>query len=487
MIRDLASRNGTRVNGAEAREPLPLRSGDRVEIGHLQLQVTDDQPSRPVSYSDATMVGSSHRIEVGQLLDRRARSPDRAGAMVHKLDESGQLLIKPRPLKETFEEILKFVEKALPASRHVLLIQEGPGTEPVQVARRATGRGADRPLALSRSIVQAVLDERASVFTIDAAVDPRFAGQHSIVAQAVHSAMAVPLFDNQRVLGLIYVDSQDLRVSFDQNQLEVLTLLANMAAVRITNARLLEAEQAQARLAQEAATAATIQRGLLPPAVPKVPGYELDVYLETCFEVGGDLYDFRVRPDGSLLFVLGDVSGKGMGAALLMSSFLASARVLYESFENAARFSTRLGAITHENTDAARFVTAVVGCLEPASGTIHYVNAGHPAPYVVRGGELIALEANGVPFGVLPSFPYPSASVRLEPGDTLVLFSDGIPEAQRGEELFDEDRLRAAVIEAAAAPGLAEMRAGILARVNEFLAGEHRSDDVTLLLLRRAG
>ncbi len=486
LIRDLGSRNGTRVNGAEAGEPLPIHPGDDVEIGHVRLKVTDEQPSRPVRFGEATMVGSSHRIELGKVLERRARSRDGAGSLVHLLAEAGQLLVKPRPQRETFDEILQFVERALPASRHVLLLQETPDSEPVQITRNPAGRGADRPLALSRSIVKTVLDERASVLTTDASVDPRFAGHQSIVAQAVHSAMAVPLFDNQRVLGLIYVDSQDPRTCFDQDQLEVLTLLANMAAVRITNARLLEAEQARARLAQEAATAAQIQRGLLPSVLPAVPGYEVDAYLETCYEVGGDLYDVRRAPDGRVLFVVGDVSGKGMGAALLMSSFLSAVRVLYESFEDPGSFSVRLGRIIHENTDPARFVTAVVGSLDPASGIIRYVNAGHPAPYVVRGGDLKPMEATGVPFGVLPSFPYSSAEARLEPGDTLVLFSDGIPEAQRGEELFDDERLREAILEASREPGLPEVRTTILKRVDDFLAGEHRNDDVTLLLMRRS-
>ena len=112
------------------------------------------------------------------------------------------------------------------------------------------------------------------------------------------------------MLGLIYVDSQDLRVTFGQDRLEVLTLLANMAAVKITNARLLEREEARMRMEQELATAARIQRGLLPPEAPALGGWELDAYLQTCYEVGGDLYDFYRRPDGRMMFVLGDVSGR---------------------------------------------------------------------------------------------------------------------------------------------------------------------------------
>src|SRR6185436_14897829 len=301
--------------------------------------------------------------------------------------------------------------------------------------------------------------------------------QESIVLQAVHSAMAVPLFDNTSVLGLLYVDSQDPRIVFREEQLEIMTLLANMAAVKITNARLLEAEQVRARMTQELATAAGIQRGLLHTSTPTLPGYAVDAHLETCFEVGGDLYDFRTRDDGSLIFAIADVSGKGMGAALVMSSFLASARVLYDSYEDPGLLASRLGGILHGTTDASRFVTGIVGSLDAATGRVRYVNAGHPAAYVVGKAGIRELPSNGIPFGVLPSFQYSTAVDELAPGELLALFSDGIPEAQNGDDFFDEERLRDALVEFAAAPAITEVRAGVLERVDRFLSGSPRTDD----------
>jgi len=369
----------------------------------------------------------------------------------------------------------------------VLLLDPGDGTEPVQIAARTRGGRADRALALSTTIMRKVLTECTSVLTRDTAIDPRFQGQHSIVAQSVHSAMAVPLFDNEKVLGLLYVDSADLMVRFDDDQLELLTLLANMAAVKITNARLLEEGRDRDRVLQELASATRIQRGMLPATTPQVPGYELEAYLESCNEVGGDLYDFHMRDDGMLVFVVGDVTGKGMGAALLMSSFLASARVLYDAYADPAELSRRLGAMVHRTADPTRFVTGFVGCLDPATGTLTYVNAGHPWPMLVRGGTLRELESNGVPFGVVPHFPYTAATAELAPGEVFAVFTDGIPEAQRGEELYNEERLRDAMREESGVPDLATLRDRLLARVDEFLAGEPRTDDITLVLIRRTG
>jgi len=486
FVRDLGSRNGTRVNGAEAREAIELRPNDHLEVGHVAMRVTRDEPSREVRYSDATIVGSSMRVSVDQVLERRARAGDPSGTLVHVLAEAGRLLVLPRPLKETCEEVIGFVEKTVPASRTMLLLRETPEGEPVLVAGRTRGGGEGRPLAMSRAIVQTVLDDNASVLTRDAASDPRFQGHESIVAQSVRSAMAVPLFDNEQVLGLLYVDSHDLTSTFTEEQLEILTLLANMAAIKITNARLLDAEQARARLAQELASATQIQRGLLPVKLPAVPGFEIDAYLDTCYEVGGDLYDFRMRSDGRLLFMIGDVSGKGMGAALLMSSFLASARVLYETCQDPGELAARLSEIVHQSTDSRNFITGIVGCLDPASGSLHYVNAGHPSACLVKGGELRALESAAVPFGILPSFPYKAEQAEIRPGETLALFSDGIPEAQRGEEMFDDARIYEALKEGADGRPLPEVREHLLGRIATFLDGAAQTDDVTLLLIRRA-
>jgi phosphoserine phosphatase RsbU/P len=487
-LRDLGSRNGTRVNGREAREPIVLEAGDRVEIGHVVLRVTGEEAEPRIRFDEQSVTGSTLRMRADSILEQRAR-PGRGASteMVHLLAEAGRLLVLPRPLKETCDELLSFVAKAMPASRYVILIDPGDGGEPRQMAARTTAGRADRPLVLSRSIMSTVLRECTSVLTRDTGIDPRFQGQQSIVAQSVHAAMAVPLFDNEKVLGLIYVDSSDPRVTFDEERLELLTLLANMAAVKITNARLLEAEAERQRINAELAAATQIQRRLLPEAPPQLPGYEIDAYLQTCHEMGGDLYDLHVRPDGTLVMLVGDVTGKGIGAAVIMSSFLAAARVLYDACTDPAELARRLGATAHENLDRRLFITGFVATLDPATGTLSYVNAGHPAALLVHDGQLRELESNGIPFGVMSGFPYTALTTTLAPGEVLALYTDGIPEAQRGEELFDDERLRAGMLAAASdGAALEATRERILSTVEAFLGDAPRTDDITLLLLRRS-
>lgn len=487
-LRDLGSRNGVRVNGLRIETAVSLTAGDRVEIGAFGLQVSEGEPTSTIRLVDATVMDTSVKLRADQLIERRAAGSG-SGArapIIQFLAQAGQMLVIPRPLHETCDELLEVVARAVPASRYVLLLQEKPDAEPIPIASRVAGGRPDRPLVLSRTILHHVITTCAAVVTREPSLDPRFQGHQSVISSAARSAMAVPLFDNQKVLGVLYVDTLDPRVVFDEAQLEVLTLLGNMAAVKITNARLLEHEQQRARMAQELASATRIQRGLLPTTLPAVGGWQLDAHLETCFEVGGDLYDVRVRPDGRVMFAIGDVSGKGMGAALLMSSFVSSLRVLDDAGMEPASLANRLGSVTARNTDSGMFVTGTLGCLDPETGVARVVNAGHLPTYVVRDGEVAIYESTGIPFGILPEFTYTEQEIALAPGETLVLFTDGIPEAQRGDDFFDEDRLKQVLLDCARSPSCREMREAVMQSVESFLKGTHRTDDITIVMLRRA-
>ena len=484
FIRDLGSRNGTRVNGKEATSPLPLAAGDQLEIGHVALRITSGEDAEGTKFSTSENVGAALELKVSDVLRRPTSSGVDSGRLLHLLAEAGQLLVLPRPLPETCESLLGFVEKAVPASRLVILLRHPETGELQQMAARYHGGRAHEPLALSQTITRTVLADNTAVITSDATNDPRFLAQHSIIAQAIHSAMAVPLFDNERVLGILYVDSLSPGVLYGQPELELLTLLANMAAVKITNARLLVADQMRVRLAQELATATRIQQQLLPEP-PAVAGLSCHARIETCHEVGGDLYDFHLREDGTFVVLVGDVSGKGMGAALLMSSTLSSARVLYDECAGPLQLVRRLNAIIHRSTDARSFVTVFVAWLELASGRLLYVNAGHPEPHLVSAGKVRTLEATGIPVGMLPDFAWTQGEIVLERGELLALFSDGISEAQHGDEFFDFERVAEALREAASEPDLARAGDRVIARIDEFAAGEHRADDVTLVLMRR--
>jgi serine phosphatase RsbU (regulator of sigma subunit) len=483
-IRDLGSRNGTRVNGIEVHEATPIREGDVIEIGKVLARIVTDGAEAKTMFNMGANLSSSLNLGAREILARAAPGGADAGRLVHLIAEAGRMLVLPRPLRETCDEILRVVEQAVPATRLVILMMPERGGEPEQVAARLRGGSSRQPLAISRSILDTVLQDCASVVIGNAAEDPRFRGQHSIVAQSIHAAMAVPLFDNERVLGVLYADSVDPTTGFGREQLEVLTILANMAAVKITNARLLEAEQRSLRIAHELATATSIQRALLPEP-PSLAGWTIDARLETCHEVGGDLYDFHVRDDGSLVFLLGDVSGKGMGAALLMSSALSSARTLYDACVDPADLVGRLNAVMYRSTDPGRFLTLFVGVLDPATGRLSYVNAGHNLPVLLHQGQTRRLDAGGVPVGIIDRAKYDRGETTLERGDLLAVFTDGIPEADRGGDMYEDERLLEVLVAGAGEPSLDTLGRRVLESVDAFIAGARRTDDITLVLLRR--
>jgi serine phosphatase RsbU (regulator of sigma subunit) len=486
-VRDLGSRNGTRINGVDVRDSAPVREGDTIQFGQVEVRFGREAQTAVdrTRFSESSGLGSAVRQGARDIINRAAAKGTEGARLVGLLAEAGQMLVLPRPIAETCQEVLRVVERAVPARRLVILLREAPGMPPVQIAVRHLGVPTREPLALSQTILAAVLDDCQSIVTRDAAEDPRFAAQESVMSQSIRSAMAVPLFDNEKVLGALYADTTDLRIEYGEEHLEVFTVLANMAAVKISNARLLESEATRQRMQQELATATRIQRSLLPPP-PTIEGFTCAARIETCYEVGGDLYDFHRRDDGRMMLVVGDVSGKGMGAALLMSSTLASARVLYNTCHDPADLITRLNDVLHRSTEPGRFVTLFVGCLDTASGEIHYCNAGHNAPLIMGPNGTRQLDATGVPVAMLESFPFTAATATLGPGETLALYSDGIPEAMCEEEFFGDERMESALKAAANAPDLDAGAREVITVVDSFAAGTPRADDITLVMVRRA-
>lgn len=485
-VRDLGTRNGTRVNGRSAEQPTPLLVGDMLEVGRVMLRVGSDASSS-IELGTPEGVDSSLRMKVEDVLRQPDSGVDDSSRLVQLLAEAGQLLVLPRPMSEVCEEILRLVDRAVPSNRSVLLLREREGAELVPIATRGS-RGSDpnARLALSQSILSAVLEDNTAIITRDALNDPRFMGQHSIVAQAIHSAMAVPLFDNERVIGLIYIDSTDARITYAAQQLTLLTLIANMAAVKITNARLLATEEVRRRMAHELATATRIQQTLLPSAPTDVSGWTFHARLETCHEVGGDLFDFHRRDDGRHVVLIGDVSGKGMGAAMLMSSILSAARVLYDVCPTPLALVQRLNDAMYKHTEGQHFVTVFVGFLDAESGHLDYVNAGHPDAHLVSPGTLRTLEATGIPVGMLADFPWQMATTVVSRGEMVALFSDGIPEAQRDREFYEFERLATSLASAQNEADLGASAQRVLDDVAAFTTGWPRADDITLVLFRRS-
>jgi serine phosphatase RsbU (regulator of sigma subunit) len=302
----------------------------------------------------------------------------------------------------------------------------------------------------------------------------------------VRSVMAVPLAVEGRVSGMIYVDSAFAINRFTERDLQLLTLIAGVAAIRIENVRLLELQQAQKRLEHELGVASEIQLRLHPSAPPAIPGFDLMGVSFPCYQVGGDYFDFLQRHDGRHVIALGDVSGKGISAALLMSSVHAAVRAQCTTKLAPHQIVSELNEYIYENTPMNRYVTFFYSELDAATGELTYINGGHNAPLLMRNaGDVEQLDCGGFPVGIMNGSTYTEGRVHLAPGDVLVIYSDGVTESvnEQGDE-FGENRLLE-VVQRHRGRSAAGLRDRIDEALQKFVGRAKSVDDLTLVILKR--
>jgi phosphoserine phosphatase RsbU/P len=493
-VEDLKSKNGSLLNGEPLKGLMPFNPGDRVAAGHLTIEFAgvEQSPAQGTVVfveGEATETGTSTTVVAnldGVLGTQSNNGPEdmnRTQVMTGNpqtwaLIRAGRELAGHRPLNELFEVIMDLSMEAVMAGRGVLMTVEGDSLR----VRAARGVG----FQISKTIRDRVLNEKTSLLVRDAQLDQNLKGHMSIVEQKVRSLLAVPLQTNDRVIGLIYLDSPNHIREFTREDLNLLTVMANVAAIRIEHSRLNEIEETERALAKEMQQAAQIQARLFPDAAPKTEGLDIAARAVPARQAGGDYYDFIKFPDGKIGLMVGDVAGKGMPAALLMSSLQARVHVLFEDSENLAQKIERLNKSTCGNCPDNRFITFFFGILDPITGELVYVSAGHNPPVLVRAkGGYELLPGGGLILGILPLAKYQESRITVEKGDVLVMFSDGVTEAPNpNDEEYGEDRLANLVAELSGKPA-AEIVAAIHTSVAEFTEGAPPADDITVVVTRR--
>ncbi len=489
-VRDCASRNGTVVNANPLRTPHCLEAGDRIYAGHLTIEV-DEQSSRTEVVSFVPQAASEHPAEatIVTSLDRvlkqtaqAAREPGDAAAnqsrVVQALIRAGQELAGHRSLEELFPLILDLALSAIDAQRGVILTGDGEELE----VRASRGH----EFAISTAVRDRVLREKCSLVISDAQADDSFRKQQSIVMHRVRSMIAAPLQTGDRVIGLIYVDNGAILRPFVQEDLDLLTVMANVAAIRIEHARLAEVEEQERKMTLELSQASEIQRSLLPRAVPVVAGWDLAGFNLPCRTVGGDYYDFTIRKDGQLSLVVGDVSGKGLPAALMMSSLQARVQMLVETQPEPAAALSILNRSLSERFPTGKFITFFYALLSPENGRLRYCNAGHNYPILLRAdGTVVELSGSDMVLGVVPHVPYTTREITLKPGDTLALYSDGVTEARNLQsEEFGEFGL-SQFLEQSTGQSCLETIDSLVRHVRTWCGSASFTDDFTVVLLKR--
>jgi sigma-B regulation protein RsbU (phosphoserine phosphatase) len=396
-------------------------------------------------------------------------------------------------LDEVLKRVMDEVIVATRAERgFVMLVESGIQSSGSGLVFRAA-RGIDQEtindpqFQISRSVVEIVARDGQPMLTSDAQHDERFSMRQSVFLLGLRSILCVPLIVKDRLLGVIYVDNRMQAGVFTHSDLEMLTAIASSAAIAIDNARLYQVAVDKGRLEKELQMAHQVQVSLLPHQVPQLLGWEFAALWHPAREVSGDYYDFIEAEPGKLGLIIGDVSDKGMPAALFMALTRTTVRASLKSKPSPAEgIALANGLISADSTDGY-FVTLLYALLDTASGDLTYVNAGHSPPLLYHAAinQFVILKRTGMSLGVDETSHYGQYTVHLDPGDFILLYTDGVTEAAnlQGKE-FGMERLHhvATYMQKANAK---EMAAALEQAVCDFGGCDPLSDDITILVAKR--
>lgn len=491
-LEDRGQRRGLFVNGEKV-ESRELQNGDAISFGL--------EDSYEIVFRNSTGTDDE---SIPHLLTRiehiTASEPTGSGGLrkLNLLLEATTLLHSQLPLDSVLGTMLDHAVSVTDADRGLLLEGDNPASLKVRLARRSGGlRLPPESLMPSQTAIQLALKQHSPVITEDLAqTGMDLAAAQSIVAQRLRAVVVIPLYANLRAntqesminvkrgdfLGVLYMDSRR-PAAFSKLDRQILDALAADAASILDNARLVERERERQRMEQEINIARDIQQALLPRDFREFPHLAVSGINFPCLSVGGDYFDVFPLSDKRTAFLIADVSGKGLGAALL-TTMLQGALSGMTLGTDPARVFNHVNRFLCGHSEVGRYATMFFGILDQ-DGEMDYINAGHPSPFLIRRGVAEEPFTEGsYPVGLVQEAEYVTARVKLEPGDTLILFSDGVTEAMDpSEELYGVPRLRE-VLTGQSDCALDKLQKSILESVENFAKGAHQADDLTLLIVR---
>jgi serine phosphatase RsbU (regulator of sigma subunit)/pSer/pThr/pTyr-binding forkhead associated (FHA) protein len=445
FIEDLRSRNNTFVNNKQVTTRTQLKPSDRIKICDFLFEYQDERVKDPPPIPEwmkkeneggededpggnTTIEATGSRVNAQSYLDQQ--STDRLKALL-AISQSLSRTLELDPLLEQIAEVL--LKEFRQADRVFLILLDDSG-KPIPKATKARRPGLDES-RFSRTIVKKAVESLKSYLSEDASSDASLGPAASIAEFRIRSVMCVPLVSpDGKALGAIQMDTQDRAKKFTADDLNLLTIVANLAAVAVEKANLHVAMLTREKERKEIELARAVQLGFLPQSFPEVPEYEFYSHYSPAQSIGGDYYDYIHLPDGRLAIVLGDVAGKGVPAALLVAKLSSEVRYCLLTQPDPAKAIQLLNDQMIRGGLGDRFVTLAALILDPKKHSLVIVNAGHMSPRMLssESGELsdaISNEATGLPLGVMPEYEYESVTIQLAAGDVLSVFTDGVTDA----------------------------------------------------------
>jgi serine phosphatase RsbU (regulator of sigma subunit) len=476
-VRDLGSLNGTRLNGAKLEQERPLHAGDVLSVSDWQLEFREEES--PGSRSGGTAARLRDITELATRSDVEVGALARQSRVLGVLTRAAASLVGTSTPEELLDELLGHLLEAVPARSAGVAFLDAPHPVPTFAAARA--REGKAPHALDPGIAERMLRMRSALFSprIDPPDGPPY------------SALCAPLWFSgtarapDRLAGCVVLEATADPTPFVEEDLPLVTAVANLASSRLESLRLREENADKIRLEEDVRGAARIQASLLPEETPSLPGWELAGSSRLCSAVGADYYDFALE-GGRILLALGDVAGKGLAAALLMAALRAAVRAAWLDPEPLGSVVARVNRSLCETVPANRYATLLLARVETARAEITWVNAGHAPPLLVRAdGTHAPLADGGTILGAFPHASWSAGRAAVGRGDVLVLCSDGVFEAAQASGAPLAPKALAEAAHAHAKEPAAVILAALQARADERLGGARRADDHTFLVVKR--
>jgi len=503
VLNDLGSGNGSYVNGKRINEKTTLKNQDRIKLGPALFRF---ETGEPVPVTAAAAVPALDDVPSG--FDVSMDDADESSTIVGSVDNSsgfGMLDVRPDAKLKAVIEISRSlagtvdVEKLLPrildtlfgifphADRGCILLAGDDG-QMKPAAQKHRRQHEDSTVKLSSTILKKVLNEKTGVLSADAASDSQFEASESISNLSIRSMMCVPMLGLEgNPLGVINIDTQNPLNQFNNEDLDLLLAIAGQAALSYESAKLMASYMAKQKQDNELEIARKVQQALLPEDLPQVDGYEFFASYDSAQAVGGDYYDAMKLSNGQICLSFGDVAGKGVPGALIMSRMSSCVQNTMGFVNEVEPAVTAINNHMCDNAVEGRFVTYVLVILDVENHEMSLINAGHMSPLIRRiDGTVDEFdeETIGIPIGVMDDFPYEVVSRKIEPGETVVLITDGVDEAMNPDgELYEKERVREFVSNST--PKAEELGTALLADVRKHAAGRPQNDDITIMTFGR--
>ena len=526
FVEDLQSRNGTEVNGVRINGKTALHEGDAIRVcdhtfqflknpdrepvprkkvyigngngnqiaqpgsGTIEAVDDDSRPTAPQQTPPPNLAGDGSSVlssleasSSGRVLRLNVRPEVKLRAILEISSALGRVLDLQEVLTVILESLFKIFNQA--DSGFVLLKDNDSDKLRVQASKCKSL--ADDEIPISMTVVRQAMEQTQAILSADVMGDGRFRSSESLTDLKLRSLMCAPLLATDgRAMGVIQLSSLEVQNPFTSDDLDLLVSVSAQAAMAVENATLHDTIVRRRDMERDMAFAAQVQQGFLPSVPPQVEGFQFADYYKSAYSVGGDYFDYVRLPDGRIAIAIGDVAGKGVSAALLMARLHASARYHLISSPSPANAMTGLNAEISGSGLGFRLITLVFAVLDPKLNTVCIANAGHLPP-VLRSDDgtvkMIGMSESGLPLGVLPEQQFNEMTIPLQPGESLLFYTDGITEAMDSkEQMYGKERLLTAV--RSASVDVSATVAALIESVEAFCGPAPQRDDICVTAVR---